>query len=944
MQGPGPEEQILAMGWMDRDALKAALQDKPAELSVVDYLVHLGRLTAEQGMALRSSLHVCPSCLKRYEVRGGQEGLRYSCPRCQSALIPDHSAPEPIDAEKIRSTLQALPEDVQTAAQDPDRRIGKYIKVSHIARGGMGSVWKGFDMELRRTVAIKFLEGAGETTVQRFLREAKVTARLEHAGIARVYDSGRWQGQPYIVMQFVEGKAPTAALPLNEVMKLIVQASRAIHFAHEQGIIHRDIKPDNLMVNPQGGVVVLDFGLARDQDVGKSISASGAIMGTPPYMSPEQIRGQTNRIDARSDVYSLGATLYELATDKVPYTGPDLADFMVQIQEVDPIPPRKLRPLPWEVEVIILKAMDKDPSRRYQSAREFADDIERFLGGEPILARPSGVLYRLQKRARRQPAAFASLSLLVLAALLAATFSLGSRMEQRRELRRLLDEGQARLREGDFQKAHELLVRAAAIDGAAAEPLLAQAQKELSKRQQMAEHEEERKQLEPLFQALREVENAGWVRNYSAKTEELLKRAEELTGDRGGVWVARGWAKRLRSMHGGPRRLIEESLADLEKPIAGPYAEEGVFQRGLTLAERVRGRLPELTGKRRGDVMEWTRKGALDPETQGWADRAVRDLSTRADPYGQALIDFLRQKYSDAIQKLERPEAAGTIEAQLLLMQSAYFGLGDAKRIEDAEYLARRTHRPEVVRLAGLMNMTHGSPAKAEQFFTELLELIPEALGHLINRGVCRRRLGKIDEAIADYTRVLESNPNHLMALGNRGHARGDKGDFAGAEADYSKLLSLEPSADTYCDRARARTGQGKYAEAEEDAEQAMRLDGKLAYAWFLRGQARLNLNRPDEAASDFTRSLELRPRFAESHYLRGNAWMAQNQPAEALADYAIVILINPKVGQVLKRIDEAIDRLSGPHAILADLEKSLQTLPKDPAVEKLLEKIRKHR
>jgi len=270
----------------------------------------------------------------------------------------------------------------------PSQCYGKFVRVAKLGAGGMGEVWRAWDRELGRWVALKFLRGGDPEEIARFKREAQVAGRLTHPNICAIYEAGEDRGEHFIAMQYVEGETLKGRRERGEVAHLVRDAARAVAFAHERGVVHRDLKPDNLMA-ARGNVYVMDFGLARTVE-GSKLSMSGMVVGTPAYMSPEQARGE--KVDGRADVYSLGATLYELVEGRAPFAGPNVYEVLRKVQEEEP------RRIDGEIGTIIAKAMEKECGRRYATARALAEDLDRWLSGEPIEARPATALYRLRKR------------------------------------------------------------------------------------------------------------------------------------------------------------------------------------------------------------------------------------------------------------------------------------------------------------------------------------------------------------------------------------------------------------------------------------------------------------------------------------------------------------------------------------------------------------------
>jgi eukaryotic-like serine/threonine-protein kinase len=299
----------------------------------------------------------------------------------------------------------------------------RYANLGLLGQGGMGKVFLARDPRLRREVAIKFLHGDNPEQVRRLIAEARAQARVSHERVCKVHEVGEVEGKVYIAMQYIDGKplgALAGELTVEQIVMLLRGAAEGIHEAHCAGIIHRDVKPSNIMVErgADGALrpYVMDFGLARSvQDDG--VTLSGAVLGTPRYMAPEQASGQ-GKLDRRADVYSLGATLYHLLTGQPPIPGATPFEVMQHLATTEPRAPRTLDPdIPIDVEAIVLKCLEKDRSARYDSARALADDLGRFLSGEPVLARSAGAWYRMRKRlARHKRAVVATAAALVVLA------------------------------------------------------------------------------------------------------------------------------------------------------------------------------------------------------------------------------------------------------------------------------------------------------------------------------------------------------------------------------------------------------------------------------------------------------------------------------------------------------------------------------------------------
>jgi serine/threonine protein kinase len=310
-----------------------------------------------------------------------------------------------------KSRLDDIPTDAAPYMDDPSRQLGQYILVKQIGKGGMGAVWKAWDKKLTRWVAIKFLLVSEEEDVARFQREAKLAARLRHPNIAPIYEVGEApatqageQTRHYLAMEYIDGQtmASATSLPVPEILDLFMKVAQGIEAAHKAGVVHRDLKPANIMLTSDKWPYVMDFGLAKAIQAESSLSVSGAVMGTPAYMPPEQAQGQLDKIDAQSDVYSLGATMYAVLCKKQPFTGQTPMEILMKVCKDEPPPLKSHVPdLPDEVEKIVLKAMAKEKSDRYASSQALAEDLKRYLSNQEIEAKGPSSLKLAAKSVKR---------------------------------------------------------------------------------------------------------------------------------------------------------------------------------------------------------------------------------------------------------------------------------------------------------------------------------------------------------------------------------------------------------------------------------------------------------------------------------------------------------------------------------------------------------------
>ncbi len=374
-----------------------------------------------------TTAHNCPQCGKPLPSDAPQ-GL---CPECLlKAALPGQSV--------LESAATGLHASSPATATVPEAGVrlkyfGDYELLEEIARGGMGVVWKARQTSLKRDVALKMIRAgalASPEEVERFLREAEAAANLQHPNIVAIHEVGEHNGQHYFSMDYVAGRdlgaivkdGPLAPQRAARYVKIIAEA---IHFAHQRGTLHRDLKPQNVLIDAADQPRITDFGLAKIMKDDSRLTQSGVVMGSPSYMPPEQAAGRNGDIGPASDVYSLGAMLYELLTGRPPFRGATALATLREVMEAEPVAPRRLKAdIPPDLETICLKCLEKSQSARYPTARALAEELDRFLKGEPIQARPASAVRKVVSWTRRQPGILAALAALVIVALAFSVFYL----------------------------------------------------------------------------------------------------------------------------------------------------------------------------------------------------------------------------------------------------------------------------------------------------------------------------------------------------------------------------------------------------------------------------------------------------------------------------------------------------------------------------------------
>ena len=318
-------------------------------------------------------------------------------------------------------------------------RQGRFIVKEFLGRGGGGELYLAYDNVLKRKVAIKFVVSEDEETKEQLLKEARFQAQLSHDNICKIYEVGRIENIPFIIMQYINGNSLMYyydKLNIEQKVKMFIKICDALRHAHQSGIIHRDIKPSNILVEEIDGEYkpyLIDFGLAKKKDT-TTTTATGNIVGSPYFMSPEQASGLVHNIDRRSDIYSLGATLYAFITGKPPFYNKNSISAIYSIMKEEPELPSKINPhIPKDIETIIVKCMMKEPSLRYPSVNEVERDLERFLKGEPIAASKPSIFYKLKRRAKQNPLAVSILFASLLIIMLLTGFYVKARVEEKKK-------------------------------------------------------------------------------------------------------------------------------------------------------------------------------------------------------------------------------------------------------------------------------------------------------------------------------------------------------------------------------------------------------------------------------------------------------------------------------------------------------------------------------
>jgi len=846
----------------------------------------LARFLARHGLVSEERLRECRAA----QERAGQAGR--TVPRL-GKLLCDLGVLTP---KSLDESVAASHSEIAAAPAVPDGEpFGEYVKVERVGRGGFGEVWKAWDVALARWVALKLLHHQDPDELRRFTREAQTAASLVHPNIAAVYQVGAHDGKQFIAMQFIDGETLHAVLRRDgrEIARMMRDAARAVAFAHKHGTVHRDLKPANVMVGRDGRVFVMDFGLARRTDAPAGITVSGQMVGTPQYMSPEQARGQ--RADARSDVWGLGATLYELLEGRAPFAGGTILETLMNVTEEEPKAP------PGELGTIAAKCLEKDTARRYATADALADDLDRYLEGEPITARPASTIYRLRKRAaKRKWILIPTLAAVVfgcVAAMVAPRWLEESRRRHRAEFYQPLEGRLGVLRmkfyQPDLQLENEYPVYEKLVADIRAEMersgecapghyLIGRCREMLADTLRAHEAYDRALELDPSHS--RTLVAKGRLEIELALIRRFSMREAQRREARGIAGPAIERVRRGRSAGGAGMDgdLAEAYVAAIEgRPFTAaamrekwgsePFVEEFVLVEGMTRPE------PK-------DVVEAaTRVTAAIPSLPAaWFWRGVARINVGED----AVEDFdrtlrINPRHAHAYMNRGRARfllgdldgAARDWQAVLALdpsMADAHANIG-MTRVQRGDAAAAlecyekalkiEPRNADVYYMMGNLRRDMGEPDAAIALYDRALELQPSKAEALVNRGQIKHARGDRDGAFADWNLAVERNAKLPQAYANRGRVFRERGELEKARADFDRAVELAPDdAGMRVARGACRERQGDLDGALEDFDEAVRLDPKSWEAYAHRAQVHGRRRDFDRTREDLRRALELVP------------------------------------------------------------------------------------
>lgn len=816
-------QRLAELGAFEWDAVSVALEEQKA-LELRGSFAPLSAILRQRNVltaavlsnALASqgkNILYCARCRTEYALKSFLPRRTYGCPRCKArltALVAINDLTVKKAAQLLVSAVPAAdgaqPRSAETVVRPTARGdlATRYQILEKIGQGGMGTVYKARQIALNRIVALKVLRPESrmdEEQIKRFFRESQAAAKLRHPHIVVVHDVGMSAGMFYFAMDFIEGRGLDKLLKarktsLHELVRILADVADAVDYAHRQGIVHRDLKPANILVTEAGHAFLTDFGLAKETDADSHITVTGAVMGTPMYMAPEQALGRNDEVDERSDVYSLGTILYEMLVGRPPFTSSRLAEVLWKTVNELPRPPRQLKSsVPRELEAVCLKALEKRKARRYRTAGEFADELRRFLEGKPVKAAPASSLRQFWKAVALRPARVAAVTVVLL--VLATAVPVALVLHRKAELHRK-EEAEAQL------DTHTLTLEELVNRGKFAEALALSTELLPSHRTSRV-----------LFLHACALQGVGRESDAIPFFQEVLAKEPENVD----VSIRLGLLLAGSGRYGEAKELLAKSVAaqpnNLECHIALANAVYALWQRTpadstlMRETEETLSKAIELSEKPAAQLVmraKFFRKiGKIRQAAEDM--NKVLEISTAAEHLGLAGIIMLEAgDFTGAFRcrKLLKMTSPGDLPRREFEMRFE-FCRGNFTRLQtapgqvtSADELAEQLLHDEPNNFEALRTAIECHLLKKE--YEDAQMLLHRAISRYRSESCFQRLQGELYElkgdhkrAIVAYTEGLKYSPHDALLYHNRGRVRALAGEQEAAVADWKRSFELRP-------------------------------------------------------------------------------------------------------------------------------------------------------
>jgi tetratricopeptide (TPR) repeat protein len=864
-----------------------------------------------------------------------------------------------------------------------------YEVEAELGHGGMGVVYQAWDLRLHRRVALKMLLAgrlAQSSLRERFLREAEAVASLRHPNIVQVYEAGDVDGHSYFTMELVDGGSLAQHIqgvpqPARKAAALMATLADAVRAAHQSGIVHRDLKPANILLAADGTPKVTDFGLARRRQDGDALTLSGVPLGTPSYMAPEQAQGQRDAAGPATDVYALGAILYELLTGRPPFRAATAVETLQQVISQESVPPSRLNDkVPRDLETICLKCLHKVPERRYAGAAELADDLRRFGEGRPIQARPVGRAERLWRWGRRNPTRAA---LLATALALMGLASAGAWLlyEQQAAARARQAQTNQKVR-GVLERAHGLLAkgwtehdltklteantegnRAADIARSGGARVTVQQEAEAFREDaalRLGQAEKNRTLLEALLDVSAPQETKSYSRNDAGR---LVMLAQPSVDDQYAA-AFRRWgldvdatpeAEVVARLRQEPDVVVQELIAGLDAWMVERRSQgraDAEWRRLFQVAEQLD------RSERHQRLRAWLVGDAL-PQAE-----AVTAL-LQAGAHWTALWDLARGQAWQRLQMVRReinPQSEPVLTVTLLARASTK--VGDAA---GAEAVLRQavTARPDQVVLLDALGrlleqqgssrlteaigyyraargqrhhlgialskalMSAGRVTEAEEVLKELARRQPDHPAPYLHLGFVLNEQKRYHEGEVACRKVIDLMPDLAEAHNNLGYALSAQGKHLEAKAAFQTAIDLKPDLAEACSNLGYTLGaQGMHSEAEASYRKAIDLKPNLAEAHNNLGYALSFQGKHREAEAAYRKAIDLAPDLAVAYSNLGSSLASQGQLGPAEVAYRKAIDLSPDLAEAYNNLGGALVRRGRPGEAEAAFRKAIDLSP----------------